>query len=266
MKHKQKICAVIGYPIGHSMSPAIHNAAYSKLGLNFILKAIEFQDPLKAITEMIENNYTGYSVTLPLKTSIIPHLDKIHSIAKEIGAVNTIVNENGKLKGYNTDVNGAIKSLKEVINLTKKKAVIIGAGGAARAIAFGLKRERMELLIQNRTLEKAKALALDVKCNFSEINPELRKGFDIIINTTPIGMYPKIDRSILTEIPKGCIVFDIVYNPIETKLLKLAKKRGCKTINGIGMFLYQAAEQFKIFTGKEAPLNTMRKVLMESFI
>ncbi len=175
MKPKQKICAVIGYPIGHSMSPAIHNAAYAKLGLNFIFKAIEFQDPLEAITEMIENNYTGYSVTLPLKTSIIPHLDKIHSIAKEIGAVNTIVNENGKLKGYNTDVNGAIKSLKEVITLTKRKAVILGAGGAARAIAFGLKRERMELLIQNRTLEKAKALALDIECNFSELNPELMK-------------------------------------------------------------------------------------------
>ncbi|MHA2096497.1 MAG: shikimate dehydrogenase, partial [Candidatus Hodarchaeales archaeon] len=225
MKPNPKICAVIGYPIKHSLSPAIHNAAYSKLDLNYNFKAIKIQDPSDAIDEMIENDYRGYSVTIPLKTAIMKHLDRIQPIAMKIGAVNTVVNDNGKLKGYNTDVSGALRSLNEVLHIPKIKVVIIGAGGAARAIAFGLKQEGTEILIQNRTVEKAKTLAHDLGCDFSGLNPESMKGYDLIINTTPVGMYPKINRSIISEVPKGCTVHDIVYNPLETKFLKLAKKK-----------------------------------------
>lgn len=263
MKNNPTICAVIGYPIGHSMSPAVHNAGYEELGLNYSYKALEFQSSLLAINEMKKRNYRGYSVTIPHKVSIMQYLKKINSVALDIGAVNTIVNENGILNGYNTDFIGAIRSIKEVITLKDKKAVILGAGGAARAIGFGLKNEGVELLIQNRTVEKAKLLASSLSCNYSGINPNLIKNYDIIINTTPIGMYPNEDMSIINDIPKGCVVQDIVYNPLETKLLRIAKKKGCKTISGIGMFLYQAVEQFKLFTGREAPIEKMKQVILE---
>jgi shikimate dehydrogenase len=149
------------------------------------------------------------------------------------------------------------------MNIEGKKAVLIGAGGAARAIGFGLKEVGTDLLIQNRTLKSAESLAKALNCQYSKIDPLLIKNYDLIINTTPVGMHPDINKSVIEEIPENCTIMDIVYNPIETKLLRLAKARSCKIINGLGMFVYQAAEQFRLFTGKEAPLELMRKVAKE---
>ncbi|MFX1537977.1 MAG: shikimate dehydrogenase [Promethearchaeota archaeon] len=257
------ICAVIGYPIGHSISPAIHNAAFRKIRINCYYKAIEIQDPKRAIDEMIENNYRGYSVTIPHKVTIMKYLDEIDPLAKKIGAINTVINTNRHLKGYNTDVTGAMRAIRDVMNIEGKKVVLIGAGGAARAIGFGLKEVGTDILIQNRTSKNAESLAKALNCQYSKIDPTLIKNCDLIINTTPVGMHPDINRSVIEEIPENCTIMDIVYNPIETKLLKLAKARSCKIINGLGMFVYQAAEQFRLFTGKEAPLELMRKVAKE---
>ncbi len=263
MKLEPTICAVIGYPLKHSLSPLIHNAAFSKLGLNYMYKSIEIQDTKAATRKMLEENIKGYSVTIPHKESIIQQLNEVEPIAEKIGAINTVINENRVLKGYNTDYSAAIKSIEDVIDIKNKRAAILGAGGAARAIAYGLKLAAVSTIIQNRTIEKAKVLAEELNCDFSEINSELLKDCDLIINTTSVGMYPDIDNSIIENIPENCTVCDIVYNPLETKFLKIARRKGCKIINGKGMFLYQAVEQFKLFTGKEAPKEIMEKVLLE---
>ncbi|MFX1252311.1 MAG: shikimate dehydrogenase [Promethearchaeota archaeon] len=263
MRKNTCIYAVIGYPLRHSLSPAIHNAAFRKAGINCQYTAIEIQDSKKAIDEMLENNYRGYSVTIPHKVTIAKYLNEIDPLAKKIGAINTVINTNGYLKGYNTDVIGAMRAIRDVMNIEGKKVVLIGAGGAARAIGFGLKELGTDILIQNRTLKNAESLAKTLNCQYSKIDPVSIKNYDLIINTTPVGMYPNINYSVIEEIPENCTIMDIVYNPIETKLLKLAKARSCKTINGLGMFVYQAAEQFRLFTDKEAPLELMRKVAKE---
>ncbi|MFX0090960.1 MAG: shikimate dehydrogenase [Candidatus Hodarchaeota archaeon] len=259
----QRTCAVIGSPISHSMSPVIHNAAFRKLELKFYYRAMEVKNSKDAIDEMLENGYRGYSVTLPHKVEIMKYLDEIDPLSEKIGAVNTVVNDNGCLKGYNTDVIGALKSINDVINIEGRRIVILGAGGAARAIGFGLKDAGVDIFIQNRTLSNAKTLAGDLNCSYSTIDPQLIKDYDLIVNTTPVGMHPDVDKTIIEDFPENCTVMDIVYNPVETKLLKLAKAKNCKTINGLGMFVYQAAEQFRLFTGKDAPVEIMRKVVRE---
>ncbi|MBD3190996.1 MAG: shikimate dehydrogenase [Candidatus Heimdallarchaeota archaeon] len=263
MKTKTKICAVIGSPISHSLSPVIHNAAFEYLQLPFHYRALEFREPELAIKEMLEKNYRGYSVTLPLKTTVIKCLDNLDPLTKKIGAVNTIINEAGKLGGFNTDVSGAITSIQEKMDITRKRVVLLGAGGAARAIGFGLKEKKAKIHIMNRTRKRAQKIAEDLQATFSDFKADLLEGTDLIINTTPVGMYPHTNQSIIDEVPEGTIIMDIVYNPLETKLLKLAKRRGCRTINGSAMFLYQAAEQFRLFTGNEPPLEIMKKTLLE---
>lgn len=263
MKTETQICAVIGYPIGHSLSPIIHNAAFDYLQLPFHYQALEFREPELAIIEMLENNYRGYSVTLPHKTVIINYLDNLDPLAKKIGAVNTIINEAGKLRGFNTDVSGAITSIQEKMDISGKKVVLLGAGGAARAIGFGLKEKKAKVHIMNRTLKRAQELAEDLQATFSTFDSNLLEDSELIINSTPVGMYPHNDQTIIDEIPEGTIIMDIIYHPLETKLLQLAKKKGCQIINGSAMFLYQAAEQFRLFTGNEPPLEIMKKALLE---
>lgn len=258
-----KKCAVIGNPIRHSLSPLIHNEGYRALELNFEYQALAIKTPEKAIKIMIEDSFQGFSVTLPLKITIMKYLDEIEPIAKSIGAINTVVNDNGFLRGYNTDVTGAIQSIKDSMRLRRKSVLLIGAGGAARAIGFGLKKEKTELTIMNRTLTKAKSLARILGSNFIPFTLNITQNFDLIINTTSVGLHPQENESILTELPSNCTVMDIVYNPLTTKLLRLALEKNCKIIRGVEMFLNQAAEQFTLFTGKKAPINIMRKKLLE---
>ncbi|MFC1691335.1 shikimate dehydrogenase [Nanoarchaeota archaeon] len=273
---KTKICAVIGDPIEHSMSPVIHNAAFHATKLDFAYVAFQVTNLNFAIMGMRALGIRGFSVTLPHKIDAMNYVDKLDPVAKNIGAINTIVNDNGTLIGYNTDGDGALKAIEEKTKLDNKKILILGAGGAARAIALtiAMKRKPEQITILNREMKKAENLIRDVKKavkinakadHFTDqnIKDETSKA-DIIINTTPIGMSPRKNLTPIPNfwIPPGKVVFDIIYNPMETKLLNEAKEKGCKVISGIEMFINQAAEQFKLFTGKPAPKEIMRKTVL----
>ena len=260
---KPTVCGLIGKPIRHSMSPPVHNAGYRDQKINFKYILIEIDDIEFAIKHIKNNKIRGVSVTMPLKIQVIDFLDAMDPLAEKIGAINTIVNDNGKLIGYNTDVIGAIRSIQDVMTLNNKKVAMIGAGGAARAIGFGLIEEGANVIILNRTIEKAERLSHDLQCGFSEIDETKLHDCDLIINTTSVGMLPHNDECILQEIPRKAVIMDIIYHPLETKLIKLAKENENTTINGFGMFLYQAAEQYRLFTNNAPPLDVMEKVLLE---
>jgi len=261
---------IIGNPVSHSMSPAIHNAAFTEKGINNIYVPLKITDIDTFMRECRKIDFQGFSVTIPHKESVLPLLDDLDPNARRIGAINTIVNRNGKLTGYNTDCMAAVMglecSLKETDEiLNNKKVSIIGAGGAARAIAFGLKEKGCDITIFNRTTERAEKLSHDVKCKFESFEEIHQIDSDILINTTSIGMFPNVDQ---TPVPKnilkeGMIVFDAVYNPIETRLLQDAKEQGCHTVNGLSMFINQAAEQFRLWTDIDAPIELMTKVVKE---
>ena len=265
-----KLYGIIGNPVSHSMSPAIHNAAFTEKGLNNVYVPLKIANIDTFMKECREIDFQGFSVTIPHKESVLPLLDDLDPNARRIGAINTIVNRNGKLTGYNTDCMAAVIglecSLKETDEtLNNKKVSIIGAGGAARAIAFGLKEKGCDITIFNRTIERAEKLSHDVKCKFESFEEIHQIDSDILINTTSIGMFPNVDQ---TPVPKnilkeGMIVFDAVYNPIETRLLREANENGCHTVNGLSMFINQAAEQFRLWTNIDAPIELMTKVVKE---
>jgi 3-dehydroquinate dehydratase/shikimate dehydrogenase len=265
-----KLYGIIGNPVSHSMSPAIHNAAFTEKGLNNVYVPLKIANIDTFMKECREIDFQGFSVTIPHKESVLPLLDDLDPNARRIGAINTIVNRNGKLTGYNTDCMAAVIglecSLKETDEtLNNKKVSIIGAGGAARAIAFGLKEKGCDITIFNRTIERAEKLSHDVKCKFESFEEIHQIDSDILINTTSIGMFPNVDQ---TPVPKnilkeGMIVFDAVYNPIETRLLQDAKENGCHTVNGLSMFINQAAEQFRLWTKIDPPIELMTKVVKE---
>ncbi len=260
------ICGAIGNPIEHSLSPNIHNAGFQSLGLNFAFAAFHATNVKEAISGIRGLNIRGISVTIPHKVTVMEYLDEIDETAKKIGAVNTIVNDNGKLTGYNTDCDGAVQALKEQTSLKGKRILLVGAGGAARAIAFGLKKEGASIVITNRTVKKAKDLAEHVGVSFVEIEETANQKIDIIINATSVGMTPKENASAIPSVllRKNVVVFDIVYTPKETKLIQDAKSAGCTIVYGYKMLLYQAVEQFKLFTKKDAPVAIMEQALVNA--
>lgn len=273
-----KIVGVIGDPIGHSFSPIINNAAFEHLNLNYKYLAFKVsQDNLTgAIGGANKLGFKGLNVTIPHKENVLVTLDQVDTIAKNIGAVNVIKFHEDEAHGYNTDGIGCLKALEEKTKVVNKKVLILGAGGASRAISNQLIDSNIESLeIINRDLNKAEALRNDVLKNYSnaqiEINPitELKNKIqeaDIFINTTPIGMkgYDEQNSPLQAQdIPENIIVNDIVYNPLETPLLKEAKEAGAKTVNGIKMLIYQAAEGIEIWTGKKAPTKIMEEKLKE---
>ncbi|MCK5177337.1 MAG: shikimate dehydrogenase [Candidatus Aenigmarchaeota archaeon] len=271
---KTKLIGVIGKPIEHSMSPPMHNAAFLKNSLNYVYLAFGVEDLGGAIKSMLALNIRGYNVTIPYKTEVIAYLDQIEPVAKKIGAVNTIVNENNILKGYNTDYIGAIEALEEKIKIKDKKAIVLGAGGASRAICFGLLNKGAEVLILNRTVEKGMQLADELNQHWknkassmsvNEATIQLTKNYDILINTTSVGMHPKINQTPLEKkfLAKNLLVMDIIYNPLQTQFLKDAKNIGCKTISGLKMFVNQGAISFELFTGKKPPKEIMEKTVKD---
>jgi shikimate dehydrogenase len=264
-----KICCLIGDPVEHSLSPLIHNAGYQALGINYAYVSFRVKDIKQAIEGIRGLGIRGASITIPHKTSAIKYLDRLDPLAEKIGAVNTIVNDDGVLTGYNTDGDGALQALEEMTTLSAKKAVLIGSGGAASAIAVGLKAKGVKLVVLNRTEDKAAKLAERVNASgFGGLNrlSEIASA-DILINATPVGMWPQTDQSInLKELLHNRLtVFDIVYNPKETRLITEARDRGCNIVYGYKMFLYQAARQFKLFTGLKAPLPTMESALTQAW-
>jgi shikimate dehydrogenase len=263
-----RICCLIGDPVGHSLSPLIHNAGYQALGINYAYIPFRVSDIRGAIEGIRALGIRGASVTIPHKTKVLKYLDKLDPLAEKIGAVNTIVNEDGVLTGYNTDGDGAIQALEETTALEGKKVILIGSGGAASAIAFGLKAKGAKLVVLNRTEDKAKRLAKKVNAEGSGDLNRLAEisSADILINATPVGMLPKTDQ---TVIPKDLLhnrltVFDIVYNPGETRLIAEARERGCAIVYGYKMLLYQAEKQFELFTGRQAPLPAMESALTQA--
>lgn len=273
---KTTVYCVIGNPIGHSLSPALHNAAFQSAGLNNVYTAFQVIDVGNAVRGFRGLGIKGISVTIPHKVSIIPYLDEIDSVARNIGAVNTIVNKNGRLMGYNTDGFGALKALRDAGTKVEGKEIsIIGSGGAARAIAFTLAMEAEPASIHLLGIEKIELESLsaelkmktkpEITYNLMDV-PGWQRRIDtssIIIHCTPTGMHPNRDASLLQkkQLMPQHVVFDIVYNPRITSLLKFAREVGCKTVSGLEMFLNQAALQYELWTGQKAPVDIMREIL-----
>jgi len=274
---KTSVFGIIGDPVEHSLSPGMHNAAFRELGLDniyvpFHVKAGELENAINGAHALV---IRGLNVTIPHKTEVIKYLDYLDIAAGLIGAVNTIeFGENGAV-GHNTDGIGAVRAISEVVPLKNKKIMILGAGGAARAISFQiLLSGAKNLVISNRTIEKASELKDDL---VEKLDPDVKvtdlgfnleeelKDTDILINTTPIGMYPNISQQPLVTanmMHPGLIVNDIVYNPLKTGLIVEAEKVGAKTISGVKMLIYQGVESFKIWTGIEPPVEVFQNALM----
>ena len=273
-----KCCGIIGDPIEHTMSPIMHNAAFKKLGLDYVYLPfrVEQEELGKAIEGMKALNMRGLNVTIPHKVAVIKFLDELDHLADKIGAINTIVNDDGVLKGYNTDATGFLRALQErKIEPEGKKVVILGAGGAARAISFILAERDSRLTILNRTWDKAKVCAGRVSEIFHSQAVALELGkeslgmalseADILVNTTSVGMSPDIDE---TPIPSDLlrpdlVVFDIVYNPIKTRLRREAEAAGATVISGLDMLVWQGALAFEKWTGLKAPVELMREKVIK---
>ena len=273
---KTRLCGVIGDPVEHSMSPVMHNAAFREIGIDYLYVPfrVKKEELGKAIEGMRALNIKGLSVTIPHKVAVLQFLDELDPLAEQIGAVNTIVNDDGVLTGYNTDATGFLQALLEGgIEPEGKNIVILGAGGASRAISFILADRGAHLVILNRLLELdwAKELAGRILQAFSkeveapELNREnlieaLSKA-DILVNATSVGMRPNIDETPVDSdlLKPSLIVFDIVYNPIKTRLLREAEAAGAGTINGVDMLVWQGALAFEKWTGQKAPVELMRE-------
>ena len=274
-----QVLAVLGKPVRHSLSPAIHNAALQATGLNYVYVACEVDDIQAAVMGMRGLGIRGFSITIPHKVTAMALADEVDPVAASIGSINTLVNNDGVLRGYNTDGYGALRGIETAgVNLEGAEVTILGSGGASRAIACTLaaKADVSKLNIlgviedEVRTLTRHVAQIASARVEGDVLtNDSLKKalaGTLLLINCTPIGMHPKIDESL---VPAGLlgsplVVFDIVYNPMETRLLREAREQKCRVISGIEMFIHQAVAQFELFTGQNAPEAVMRKVVLES--
>ena len=271
-----RLCAVLGSPIGHSASPAMHNAAFAALGLNWRYLAFEV-DPKNlraAIAGARALNFAGLNLTVPHKLLAVDMVDELDASAKTWGAVNTIKFENGRAIGFNTDADGLANSLREdlQIELRGKKVLLLGVGGAGRTAALKLAAENVaELFLVNRTASKAEEIAAEVKKQFPPVKVSVgypKAEIDLLLNATSLGLKPE-DSSPLDEkqfsLKQTRAVYDMIYQPAETTLLKNAKAVGCKTANGIGMLVGQGARAIEIWTGQPAPVAVMRRAVEGSF-
>lgn len=276
---RTQLCAVIGNPVAHSLSPAIHNAAFAELNLDFVYLSFRVEDVKNALAGMKSlENFRGMSVTIPHKIEAMKYVDEIPWIDRKIGSINTVINKKGRLIGLGTDGPGALKAISDAgVEMDGKNILMLGSGGAARAIAFTLaqKTKLKNLFILDIDKSMLQKLTADLKDGTdapvtSELltDSSLVQGMsnaDIIIHCTPVGMHPKEDATLISAglFRPEQVVFDIVYTPLETKLLAEAKSRGLKVICGVEMFINQAVMQFEHFTGLAAPVEVMRRVLME---
>lgn len=271
-----KLFGLLGYKISHSMSPIMHNDAFKveQLPHHYQLFDVDPEKLKDAVCGIKALNIAGFNITIPHKVAIMEYLDEIDETAQMIGAVNTVVNDNGKLIGYNTDSDGYLTSLLEVTGdrLKNMDVLVIGAGGASRAIVYSLAKYGVKsLVIANRTIEKAETIAQDCK-HFMQIKTSTMKeseanlvNFDLIINTTSIGMSPNIDESPIeiNELKENAVVSDIIYNPLKTKLLQDAEAKGATILNGVGMFVGQGALAFEKWTGIKPDRKRMEQIVLQ---
>jgi len=276
---RTRICGIIGDPIEHTLSPRMHNAAFQSAGLDYIYVPfrVRREDLTLAIQGMRALHIRGLSVTIPHKVAVMSLLDEIDPLAQKIGAVNTVSNECGVLTGYNTDSTGFLRALEaEKIDLKGKNVCILGAGGAARAIAFSVADRGARLTILNRHPDSAEGLAnrilkffrqhvLALELNRENLKTALR-GTDLLVNTTSVGMSPNFDETPvpLTLLNRKLIIFDIIYNPLKTRLLEGAEKRGARVISGLQMLVWQGAAAFELWTGAKAPMERMREATLKA--
>jgi len=275
---KVKICGIIGDPIEHTMSPAMHNAAFDKLGLDYVF--VPFLVKKEGLRQAMDGvrglNIRGLGVTIPHKVAVMHYLDQVDDLAQKIGAVNILVNDNGILTGYNTDAGGFLRALLERgIEPKGKMVAVLGAGGASRAISFVLAERGANLIILNRTWDRAIELAERVSRSFGnkiEALPldkeNLAKALgraDILVNCTNVGMHPRVKETLVTadQLKSDMIVFDTVYNPIKTQLLKEAEKAGATTISGVEMLVWQGVLAFEMWTRHKAPVKVMRETVIK---
>jgi len=279
-----KLCAVIGDPVSHSVSPEIHNSAFQACGLDLVYVAFHVRqgDVERALEGVRSLGIRGLSVTIPHKVDIIPYLDELDEASRNIGSVNTVVNEGDRLVGYSTDGPGAMRALAaEGVEVGGRNVLLLGSGGAARAVAFALAAfespprlrilgvEEEELEDLGSDLKRKTRIPTSTRSLSSEHLTEAMADAEVVIHATPIGMSPKFDETLVAShlIRADQVVFDIVYTPLETRLLQEARAAGAVTVAGLGMFVYQAAIQFELWTGEDAPVElmteTVRKALGE---
>lgn len=263
---------VVANPVMHSMSPVIHNAAFAECGMNAVYLPFKVADGLGDFLDAFQNyGLKGLSVTIPHKEKIMGFMDEVDDMASNICAVNTVTIRDGMRYGSNTDVEAAIDTLRgaakraDMLPLDGRRALLVGAGGAARAVATALTESGVVLTIANRTVGRAQELAQSLGADFCGLDEMEQYEPDIIINTTSVGMYPEVDRIPVPAslLRKNVIVMDAVYNPIETKLLRIARGRDCVTASGFEWFISQAAGQFETWTGRRAPRKVMEEVARE---
>jgi len=270
LSRDSEIFGIIGKPVGHSRSPLMHNAALKALNRDGVYLPFEVDDVDSFVrdfvhpkTKKLDWNLRGLSVTIPHKLAVIPHLDYVDETAKTIGAVNTIVVKGEGLHGYNTDVIGAMKPLDEMVEVKGARVAVIGAGGSARAICHGLSQRDADVTIYARDLKKAQPLADEFKARTALLD-SFEGETDVVINCTPIGMrgHSEGQSPVKAEsLESVSLVYDLIYTPEETALLRDAKHVGCRTLGGLAMLVGQAAEQFRLWTGLEAPMDVMWRVV-----
>lgn len=281
---RTKVLGVLGYPVEHSLSPAMHNAAIAALGLHFVYIPFSvLPDNIgPAIRSLITLGIVGVNLTIPHKERVLPYLDDIAPEAQAIGAVNTVHNDGGRLVGYNTDGEGFARPLEaRGFALRGRRAVVLGAGGAARSVVFRLAREGAQVVLANRTLERAARLAEDVHAVVGRAAVEwlalddtagLKEslaGAELLVNTTSVGMSPQAEA--MPPIPPdalhpGLLVYELIYNPVETRLLAAARAAGAQTLNGVQMLVYQGAAAFQIWTGLQPPVDVMEQAVRSRLI
>jgi len=274
-----KLCAVIGWPVEHSLSPAIHNAAFEVAGVNFayVAFAVRPGDLAGALAGMRALGIRGLSVTIPHKVEISPLLDEVEDLAARIGSVNTVVNDGGRLYGYSTDGPGALAALESAgVDPRGRSLLLLGSGGAARAIAFTLAWQappaRIRILgvipdeVARLSHDLGQAASVEVEGGSMDRLRAAVDDADIIIHATPIGMAPRTGEALLEQnmIRSGQALFDIVYNPLDTELLRRAERAGATTVRGLAMFVHQAALQFRLWTGEDPPVDVMERVVRQA--
>ncbi len=265
-----QLFGIIGDPVEHSLSPRMHNAAFAHLGFNGVYVPMRPTDLAEAFNGLRSLGFVGVSVTVPFKVAIMDFLDAIDPVAQKIGAVNTLVFERSaervRCTGYNTDWLGANQALAEAIDPAGGTVLLVGAGGAARAVGFGLLEAGAQVLVTNRTEAKGRELAAQLACPFVPAADLTQVRAEALINTTSVGMAPQVDGIPIDPelLPHFPVVMDIVYAPLETRLLREAAARGCRVIDGLNMLQYQGAAQFSLWTGIEAPHAVMRQALLDA--
>lgn len=267
---KTSLYGIVGNPVSHSLSPLMHNRAFVERGIDGVYVPFPVENVEAALTGIRGLGIRGVSVTVPHKQAVMQYLDHIDPVAEKIGAVNTInvihSSDGAELHGSNTDWLGANRALEQVIPLAGKKVVLLGAGGSARAIGFGLLEAGTEVSLCSRTEKTGRELADALDCPWYSLDQAAGLHGDILVNATSVGMHPHDDISLMpaANLESFQVVMDIVYAPLETRLLREAAGRGCETINGLEMLLYQGVAQFETWTGVEAPVKLMRDTLLEA--